>query len=104
MLLPRPRAPGYGCSAQHAEDGTSRKLSKDEAKRAQKAVGKFLLLARATGSAMLHGPSSAAGVSFFLLSVFSCRKSLPCQAKPGPMRERLLGSNTKDWEGGWVSA
>ena len=47
--------PDYGAKVQYAEDdAASRKLTKDETKRIQKVVGKFLLLARAIGNTMLH--------------------------------------------------
>ena len=76
--------PGYGCRAQYAEDGiTSRKLSKGETKRIQKVVGKFLLLARAIGNAMLHalseiacdaldGAEKALEAATYLLSYIAC--------------------------------
>ena len=41
---------GLGATVQCAEDDTSRKLRPEEIKRIQKAVGKFLFLARAVGN------------------------------------------------------
>ena len=76
--------PGYGARVQHAEDGAApRKLTKDEAKRAQKVAGKFLLLARAIGNAMLHalseiacdasdGAEKALEAAAYLLSYIAC--------------------------------
>ena len=53
--------PDYGARVQYVEDDiSSRKLTKEEIKRIQKVVGKFLFLARAIGNTMLHALSELA--------------------------------------------